>query len=260
MKRALLYLLAITIAEAIVIALSPVTGVVTASIIGIACHIVILLVVIIDAALINSYYKERFVLSLSIIPLIRVISLSLPLADIPRMWQYLIIYVPLMAAAVVLANILGYKPKDIGVRFGFLPVQLAIMLSGLGFGIVEYLILRPEALVAELNFQTVWLPALVLLLSTGLVEEFIFRGVLQRSSSEVFGNWWGIIYASYLFAILHIGWIQAESQFAVYDVLFVFVVAMFFGWLVKKTGSLFGVTLAHGLTNIILFIVAPFYF
>jgi len=42
MIRALIYLLAITIAEAIVILLEPVTGIVTASIIGIACHIIIL--------------------------------------------------------------------------------------------------------------------------------------------------------------------------------------------------------------------------
>ncbi len=259
MKRAIIYLLAITVAEAIVIALEPATGIVTASIIGIACHIAILLVVIIDAAHIDNYYRERFVISLSIIPLIRVISLSLPLADIERIWQYPIIYIPLLAAVIVLANILGYRFRETGVRFGFIPLQLIIAVTGLGFGVVEYLILKPESMVTELTFQAVWLPALVLLLATGMVEEFIFRGVLQRSATEVFGGW-GIVYVSYLFTILHIGWIQAESQFAVYDVAFVFVVALFFGWVVKKTGSLLGVTLAHGLTNIILFIVAPFYF
>jgi len=66
MIRALIYLLAITIAEAIVILLEPVTGIVTASIIGIACHIIILVVAIIDAALINKYFYERLILSLSL--------------------------------------------------------------------------------------------------------------------------------------------------------------------------------------------------
>jgi len=41
-------------------------------------------------------------------------------------------------------------------------------------------------------------------------------------------------------------------------VLFVFAVAMFFAWAVKRTGSLLGVTLAHGITNIMLFVVIPF--
>jgi membrane protease YdiL (CAAX protease family) len=259
MKRAILYLLAITVAEAIVIALESVTGLVTASIIGITFHIVILLIVIIDAALINNYYHERFVISLSMIPLIRIISLSMPLADITILWQYAIIYIPLLAAVIVLANILDYRFQETGVKFGFPPLQLVVALTGLGFGVVEYLILKPEAMVTDLTLQAVWLPALVLLLTTGMVEEFIFRGVLQRSAIEVFGGR-GIVYISYLFAVLHIGWTQMESQFAAYEVAFVFVVALFFGWVVKKTGSLLGVALSHGLTNIILFIVAPFYF
>ena len=88
---------------------------------------------------------------------------------------------------------------------------------------------------------------------TGFVEEFIFRGVLQRTAMEVFGRW-GIIYVSLLFAVMHIGFLS------LIDVTFVFAVALFFGWVVKKTGSLFGVTLAHGITNIILYLIAPFLF
>jgi membrane protease YdiL (CAAX protease family) len=44
------------------------------------------------------------------------------------------------------------------------------------------------------------------------------------------------------------------------DVIFVFLVALFFGGVVKKTGSLLGVTLSHGITNIMLFLIAPFFF
>ena len=259
MIRALIYLLAITVAEVIVVLLEPVTGLVTSSIIGIICHIIILFALIIDAALINRYFHERLILSLAIVPLIRIISLSLPLADIPQIWQYPIIYVPLLAATIVLVNILGYRLGDIGIRFGFLPLQLIVGLVGIGFGIVEYLILSPEPLVAELTWQAAWPWALVLLLSTGFVEELIFRGVLQKTAVEAFGGW-GIVYISFIFAILHIGWIRAESPLAMLDIGFVFVVALFFGWIVKKTGSLLGVILSHGITNIVLFIIAPFFF
>ena len=44
------------------------------------------------------------------------------------------------------------------------------------------------------------------------------------------------------------------------DIAFVFVVAMFFAWVVKRTGSLLGVTLAHGVTNIMLYLVLPLFF
>ncbi len=258
MIRALIYLLAITFAEAIVILLEPAIGLVSSSVIGIACHVLILFAVIIDAALINRQYNQKLVLSLAIVPLIRIISLSLPLADIPQIWQYPVIYIPLLVAAVVLARILDLKPGDIGIRFGFLPLQLIIGLVGVGLGIAEYLILTPEPMIEELTWQTAWLPALVLLLSTGFVEEFIFRGVLQKTAVEAFGGW-GIVYVGFIFAVLHIGWIRAESPFALLYIVFVFLVALFFGWIVKKTGSILGVTLSHGITNIVLFIVAPFF-
>ena len=42
------------------------------------------------------------------------------------------------------------------------------------------------------------------------------------------------------------------------DVVFVFGVALFFGYVVERTDSILGVSLSHGLTNIVLFLVAPF--
>ena len=259
MLKLLLYLLAITVAEAIVIMLEPALGLVTSSIIGISCHVVILFVVILDAALTDRYYHERLVLSLAIVPLIRIVSLSLPLAEIPQVWQYPIIYVPLLAAAIVLMRILEYKPRELGVSFGFLPLQLGIGVLGLGIGVAEYYVLMPGSLASELSWQAVWLPALVLLLTTGFVEEFIFRGVLQKAATDALGGW-GIVYVSYIFAVLHIGWMAADSPYALLEIVLVFVIALFFGWVVKKTGSLLGVTLAHGITNVILLVIAPLLF
>jgi membrane protease YdiL (CAAX protease family) len=245
MVRALLYFAIIILAELLTTFYQPVVGIVL--------HAVLLGAILIDAALIDRYYHSRLVLALSLIPLVRIISLSMPLADIPQIWWYPIIYLPLMVAAIVVMRLLDYKPIDIGVRFGFVPLQLMIGLAGLGLGILEYIILTPEPLIPELTLQTAWLPALILVLSTGLVEEFIFRGVLQKVSVEMFGGW-GIVYVSLLFAILHIGFLSWI------DIIFVFAIALFFGWIVHKTRSLLGVILCHGIINIVLFIIAPFYF
>ncbi len=64
----------------------------------------------------------------------------------------------------------------------------------------------------------------------------------------------GIVYVSLLFSIVHL------IHRSAIDIACVFVITLFFGWVVKKTGSLFGVTLAHGITNIMLFLVLPFFF
>ncbi len=244
---AIIYLLAVALAEVVTVFYMPVWGIVF--------HIAILVAALLHSALgLSANYRQRqLVLALALVPLVRIISLSMPLVDIPQLWWYPIMYLPLLAAALVGMRILGYRAEGIGLNFRLFPIQIAVGLTGIGFGIVEYLILAPEAMVAELTWQSAWLPALVLLATTGFVEEFIFRGVLQRAAVERF-RWPGMLYVSGLFAILHMGFLSWL------DVIFVFSVALFFSWVVKKTGSLLGVTLSHGITNIMLFLVVPFFF
>ena len=245
MIEAIIYLLAIAVAELITVFYLPLWGIV--------CHTVILVALIVHSAVATRYPHRQLVLSLALVPLVRIISLCMPLANIPQIWWYPIIYVPLLAAAVVVMRIFNYRPEQVGLTFKWLPVQLGVALTAVGFGVVEYFILKPEAMVVELTWQVAWLPSLMILVFTGFVEEFIFRGVLQCSAVEAF-RWWGIVYISLIFAILHMGFLSWI------DVIFVFVVALFFGWVVKKTGSLLGVSLSHGITNIVLYLVAPFFF
>ena len=244
MIEAIIYLLAITMAETVTVAVQPMWGIIA--------HIIILAALILHSALGASYPHRPLLLSLSLVPLVRIISLCMPLANIPQIWWYPIIYVPLLAATVVVMRILNYRARDVGLTFNRLLIQLGVTLTGLLFGVAEYFILKSEAMVAELNWQLIWLPALTILICTGFVEELIFRGVLQRSAVKAFKGW-GIVYVSLLFAILHMGFLSWI------DVVFVFGVALFFGWVVKKTGSILGVTLSHGITNIVLFLVVPFF-
>ncbi len=243
MKEAIIYLLAITAAEVVTVFVQPVWGIV--------CHAIVLVAVVAHSALASDRRYQNLILSLALVPLVRIISLSMPLGDIPQIWWYPIVYAPLLVAAIVVVRILGLRAKEVGFSFGPFPIQPVVALSGLLFGVIEYFILNPEPLVTELTLSAVWLPALIFLMSTGFVEEFIFRGVLQRTAVAVLGGW-GIIYVSLLFTVMHIGFLS------MIDVVFVFVVALFFGWVVKKTGSLLGVTLAHGITNIMLYLIMPF--
>ncbi|MEE9202286.1 MAG: CPBP family intramembrane glutamic endopeptidase, partial [Dehalococcoidia bacterium] len=116
---------------------------------------------------------------------------------------------------------------------------------------VEYLIIHPKPLAAAFGLGIVF-PALVLIATTGFVEELVFRGIMQRAFIEGVGRR-GIIYVSVVFAVLHIGYLFAA------DVAFVFVVSLFFAWMRERTGSLLGISLAHGITNAVLYLVAPFW-
>ncbi|MFC2020317.1 lysostaphin resistance A-like protein [Chloroflexota bacterium] len=246
MKRALAYLLVITAAEVITVTIEPVWGIVI--------HILLLVVLVLHSALARNQAYQELLLSMALVPLIRILSLAMPLANIPQVWWYPIIYVPLLVAALQVIRLLGYRLGQIGLNVKRISTQLALALTGFVFGMAEYFILIEEAEVTGPVLQETWLlSAFLLLVCTGFVEELIFRGVLQRSAVQLFG-WWGIVYVSLLFAVVH--WIHNSLL----DIVYVFFVALFFGWAVKKTGSLFGVTLSHGIANIVLFLIAPLLF
>lgn len=245
MKATLIYLLVITIAELTNILIHP--------LLGMLCHVLILVAVIMHSAIAGGYRYRELIMSFALVPLVRIVSLSIPLANIPPLWWYPIIYTPLLVGGAVVARIIGYSPEQIGVTIKRPWLQLGISTSGIVLGISEYLILRPPPFVVGHTWQQLWLPALIFVVTTGFVEEFVFRGVLQRVAQESFG-WWGIIFVTYLFAILHV------IHVSLIDIAFVFAVGLFFSWVVKKTGSLLGVILAHGMTNIILYVLAPNFF
>jgi membrane protease YdiL (CAAX protease family) len=176
----------------------------------------------------------------------------MPLLQFQFTYWYLIIGAPLLIGAVLVLRLTGYSAASVGLGWGRrLPWQMAVGFSGLSLGFVEYYILRPQPLAQALSFQQVWLPALILLVFTGFLEELIFRGLMQRAAIAVL-NRAGLLYVSLLFAALHIGYRS------LLDIAFVFCVGLYFSVAVERTRSLFGVTLAHGLTNVALFLVFPF--
>ena len=70
---------------------------------------------------------------------------------------------------------------------------------------------------------------------------------------KMFSELSGLLYTALLFTALHIGW----NSFP--DLIFVFAVAMFYGYAFQKTRSIVGITLSHGISNTFLFLIVPFY-
>jgi membrane protease YdiL (CAAX protease family) len=198
---------------------------------------------------------NRLLYSLALVPLIRIVSLTMPLGRFDEEYWFVAAGLPVfVGGAVVLAN-LGLGVREVGLRWprsGLLR-QLPIVLFGFALGFGEYHILRPEPLIEELTLRQFVVPALILLLFTGVLEELVFRGILQRTATRAFGSpGLAIAYVSLIFAVLHIGY-RSATDFA-----FVFVIALLYGWVVRKTGSIIGVSVSHGVTNITLFLLMPF--
>src|SRR5262249_9222905 len=163
--------------------------------------------------------KRELYWALSLAPIIRIGSLSLPLGRLPLLLWYPIIGVPIFTSAIVTARKLGYTWAQLGLRLPFddIPRQLALTPLGLILRIGEYLIFRPAPLADRFTFADLWLPSLILTIFTGLEEELIFRGLMQRAALRSLGRL-GLIYINLVFAALHIGYLS------VLDLIFVFLV------------------------------------
>lgn len=261
---ALIYLLLIALAELLVAVYQPVPG--------LCLHALILLALLIQASPVTAQAQEApsarrrrrsprlhagaledrhiFYLMLALVPLIRLMSLVIPFRLFPLIDRYMVVGLPLFAAAGLAAFYARLAPRQTGLTLSMLPLQLLVALSGLALGYVEYRILRPAPLVEALSWPDLWQPALILLIFTGFLEEWLFRGLLQTAALAVLGRF-AIPYVSLVFTVVHFGYRSLP------DLVFVFAVAMFFGYFAKRSGSILGVTLAHGLINIFLYLIFP---
>jgi membrane protease YdiL (CAAX protease family) len=242
---ALLYLLSLICAEVCVTYVNKEAGLVI--------EMVILFALLLNSSLDVSYNYAVMLRSMMVLPLIRIIGLSIPLMQIQPLYWFPIIAVPLFAAVYTIMKAQGLTRKHVGLVWGNKKLQFLIALSGIFLGTIEYTILQPKPLIAVLDPVTLISASIILIISTGLAEELLFRGIIQKNAENVFGTAAGLLYTAFLFTALHIGW----NSFP--DLIFVFSVAIFYGYTFQKTRSIVGITLSHGISNTFLFLIVPFY-
>lgn len=239
------YVLALILAEVTVTYINKETGLVIEAL--------ILMALLVNSSLNVSYNYAVLLRSMMALPMIRIIGLSIPLLQIPSLYWFPIIALPLFAAAYTIMKNQGLTRQHIGLIWGNKKVQFLIALTGIFLGITEYIILQPKPLIAVLNPVNLLFASIILIISTGLAEELLFRGIIQKNAENSFGVVFGLLYTAVLFTALHIGWNN------LFDLVFVFGVALFYGYAFQKTRSIVGVTLSHGISNSFLFLIVPFY-
>ena len=243
------YLLVLGIAEFSITYYSPVLGIVI--------HLILMLFMIYYSSIVENKEKSNFLQVLALPSLLRIVSTSIPLivlSDVAAI-QFFIIYIPLLGAAFLLMRSQNLTVQDVGFTTKKFYLQLIIGATGLSFGLVEFLILTEWIHPIETtNFAEILIYAVILMIFTGLIEEIIFRGILLSRTNLFFGTdkkIYSIIFVSVVFMLLHIGWNSIT------DLIFVFLVAVFYGIMFLKTKSIVGIAISHGITNIMLFIILP---
>lgn len=195
--------------------------------------------------------EEEVLGAIVLIPIFRLVNLGVPVVIEATLLWLPLIYGPFIP------GLLWYvrsSPVDIAwlrrpVVFAlYLPIVVA--LSGL-LASVEFEIIAPESLIPVWHLQNLLVLSVVMFVFVSVVEELIFRGLVQGTLVDRFGSVAGIVIASLLFGATHAGYSSGL------EIGFAFGVGLFFGVVYQRSKSLVLVIIAHGLLNVLVFGVFP---
>ena len=193
---------------------------------------------------------RRVLLAILLLPLIRILSLTIPSKAVPQLTWYAGIGIPL-AAAVVLAIWAAQPPLSWVVGKGLLSLkQFLFGLLGIPLGLIMFRLSQPSPIPVQGNPVLVTMGIVIFILVTAVLEEFIFRYVLLNSLAEVYGGlgvWLAaLIYASMFLGSRIQGGIIAPG-----------LIGLAFSFWTSRTKSIWGVVLAHSILNFLVFMVLP---
>jgi len=200
------------------------------------------------------YIENRIYPALMLLPLFRLLNIAMPVFFTLTLYSYSLVYAPMFIPIYFIIREKMFKGSEIGLTardfWLFLPLAIAV---GVAIGWGEYQILHPGVLVPNYSIKSVILLSVTMIFFVGLVEEFMFRSALQTVMEERLGSITGLLATSILFGFMHSGYHLPS------ELLYVSFAGILFGLLFWLTKSLPIIALAHGVTNVSLFLVTPVY-
>lgn len=219
---------------------------------AILLDMLVLIAVSISTVRIKDKYVAWALQALMLLPLLRLINFSMPVFSDMVLYRYFYVYIPLFIPIFLIIRHQSFSPIQLGLSFKnfvlYLPLSLVISLL-IAEG--EYLILPVGSLVPNMSLYNMVDIALIMIFCVGLVEELVFRSLLQTRLEGVFGSTLGLIVTSLLFGVMSSGYGTISA------IIFASVVGLMLGYMFSKTHSLPLVVLTHGLVNVFLFALIP---
>jgi membrane protease YdiL (CAAX protease family) len=235
----------------VAVAVAEILGVYLNVVVGVIAELILIIMLVLHCSYRGSLPYQRVLTVLLLAPLLRILSVMLPIPQIPKIYWYVLAGTPLLIAAALTVRLLGLRNSQLGLEVRFKAPQAVIALSGLPLSVAGFLILRPEALFKGFNWPAILISSIILLLFAGFAEEFLFRGLFFRVASEAFGATAAVICSSLLFATMYIGSLSLGYLG------FMGIVGLFFGYCVNRTGSIWGTIVAHSVMTIGQIVIWP---
>ena len=221
---------------------------------GLLMHSILVIAILSLSSISQTKKANSFLIASLPIPMVRIVSLSAPLVQMSIIEWFLLISSLLLLSIFLSLQQSGITPREVGFRWPEkrnLPIVVAVIALGIPLGFVEHRILDLESIVQFDVARDLFVPFIAMYLGTGILEELLFRGLIQKTSIDLYGKGIGLLFTTVSFMIMHIGW---DS---IVDVIFVGAVGLFYSFVILRTKSLFSISISHTMVNLSLFILAP---
>ncbi|MDD5081849.1 MAG: type II CAAX endopeptidase family protein [Dehalococcoidales bacterium] len=193
--------------------------------------------------------------SLALIPLYILFTSSLPWFFLRQEFLLPAVYSTILLLCAWHIYRKNISLKDIGFNRRKLWQNILLgVLFGIPLGMGEYFIITPVATYPTFTVSYLIRDLVYMVVFVGLGEELLFRGLVQRDMTTIWGWKWGLLGASVMFMVMHLTWRSIP------ELGFTFLAGLVFGYLYYRTHSLTAAILAHGVGNTILVAVMPYLF
>ncbi|MFI3287463.1 MAG: type II CAAX endopeptidase family protein [Rikenellaceae bacterium] len=172
----------------------------------------------------------------------------------------LVSYTTMMSLTIILLRLFapryGWEISSFKPKFGRIDLSLVLLslltIEALGIIVEPVLSLIPSSYLDGMYMSMeggMW-SILTFTLAAPILEEFLFRGIMQRNLVKFVGSYWGIVLASFIFGAIHI----LPQQ-----VIMAFLAGLVLGVVYHLTRSLFTVILIHLLNNGLAYMLTLFF-
>lgn len=217
-------------------------------------HIGILIALSLSSIFIKEPEINSIHQALMLLPVLRLVNLSMPIFFNITIYTFIFVYGSLIIPAAVIIAHQKESLEQVGITTkNFKTYMLLSVPLGFLLGLGEYLTIRTGPLIPDLTFINLLQLIIIMVFFVGLVEELIFRSILQTRLQEVLGVKEALIIASVLFGLMHSGY----GTF--YEIFYTGFVGFIMGFLFYKTKSLPFVAVLHGFVNVFLFGIISYY-
>ncbi|MDR7666245.1 type II CAAX endopeptidase family protein [Methanosarcina sp. Z-7115] len=200
----------------------------------------------------KKYEIRKVYQALLLLTIFRLVNFSMPIFFDINIYSFIFVYAPLAIPAMIATihqRVVYEKKRDTLRRIWiYLPFSV---LTGLAFAEAEYILIGTRELIPDLSLENLLILIVIMVFIVGLVEELVFRSILQTRMEEFLGPAGGIFLSSLLFGVMH------SNYGTPYEMAYTFLVGGFLGYLFYRTRSLPLVIMIHGSINVFLFGIIP---